>query len=148
MPYYNLVRCFTIVPVVFLTACLNRPTKPLVLTETEQVREVPVQFASQDCKIPMLRTAPSEPYEVIARVKTYGDPETDQAEMDNALYREACAIGAQAVILEQKKESEFKDEISATYFGDSNTPESTSTAAYTYQVVGLAIRYKARPSTE
>jgi hypothetical protein len=75
MPYHTLARFFTIVLAASLIACPNRPTKPLVLTE--QVGELPVQFASQDCQIPVLKAAPSEPYEVIARVKTYGDPGTD-----------------------------------------------------------------------
>jgi len=140
MPHHNFARFFTIILAASLTACPNRPTKPLVLTE--QVVELPVQFASQDCQIPVLKAAPSEPYEVIARVKTYGNPGTDQAEMDNALHREACAIGAQAVILEQRKEAEFEDEISATHFGYSNTRDYTSTAEYAFQIVGVAIRYK------
>lgn len=125
---------------VLLSACPNRPTKPLVLTE--QVGELPVQFTSQHCQIPVLHTAPSQPYEVIARVKTYGNPDTDQAEMDKALHREACAIGAQAVIVEQPKAGEFTDEISATHLGFSNTRDYTSTAEYAFQIVGLAIRYK------
>ena len=140
MPHHNFARFFTIILAASLTACPNRPTKPLVLTE--QVVELPVQFASQDCQIPVLKAAPSEPYEVIARVKTYGNPGTDQAEMDNALHREACAIGAQAVILEQRKESGFEDEIPATHFGYSNTRDYTGTAEYAFQIVGVAIRYK------
>jgi hypothetical protein len=123
-----------------LVACPNRPTKPLVLTE--QVGELPVQFTSPDCQIPVLKAAPSEPYEVIARVKTYGNPGTDQLEMDDALHREACAIGAQAVIIQKAKAGEFTDEVSATHLGFSNTRDYTSTAEYAFQVVGLAIRYK------
>ena len=137
-------RLFAVIVTVFLfpvlSACPNRPTKPLVLTE--QVGALPVQFSSQNCKIPVLKTAPSEPYEVIARVKTYGNPGTTQAEMDNALHREACAIGAQAVIVQQAKEGEFADEISMTHLGFSNTRDYTSTAEYAFQIVGLAIRYK------
>lgn len=124
----------------FLSACPNRPTKPLVLTE--QVGELPVQFTAPDCQIPVLKAPPSQPYEVIARVKTYGNPDTDQAEMDQALHREACAIGAQAVIVEQRKEGEFADEVSMTHMGYSTIRDYTSTAEYAYQIVGLAIRYK------
>jgi|GEM_PF-3489423 len=123
-----------------LSGCPNRPTKPLVLTE--QVGELPVQFTSPECQIPVLTTPPSQPYEVIARVKTYGNPDTDQTEMDQAIHREACAIGAQAVIVEKRKEGEFADEVSATYMGYSNIRDYTSTAEYAYQIVGLAIRYK------
>jgi len=126
--------------VLLLSACPNRPTKPLVLTE--QVGELPVQFSSQECNIPVLKTAPSEPYEVIAQVKTYGNPGTDQAEMDEALHREACAIGAQAVIVQKKQEGEFADEVSTTHLGYSNIRDYTSTAEYAFQIVGLAIRYK------
>lgn len=131
---------------VFLSACSNRPTKPLVLTE--QVRELPVQFTLSDCQIPVLQTPPSQPYEVIAKVKTYGNPTTDQAEMDQALHREACAIGAQAVIVEKPRKGEFTDEISATYMGYSNIRDDTSTGEYAYQIVGLAIRYKMQPSPQ
>ncbi len=125
---------------ILLSACSNRPTKPLALTE--QVSELPVQFTSPECQIPVLTTPPSQPYEVIARVKTYGNPDTDQAEMDQALHREACAIGAQAVIVEKPREGEFADEVSMTHMGYDNIRDSTGTAESAYQIVGLAIRYK------
>jgi hypothetical protein len=140
-------RLFSVIVTVFLlpilSACPNRPTKPLVLTE--QVGELPVQFSSQNCNIPVLPAPPTEPYEVIARVKSYGNPGTDQAEMNNALHREACAIGAHAVIVQKMKEGEFADEISMTHMGYSTIRDYTSTAEYAYQIVGLAIRYKLQP---
>ncbi len=120
--------------------CANRPTKPLVLTE--QVGELPVQFTSSQCQIPILSAPPSQPYEVIARVKTYGNPGTDPVEMRNALHREACAIGAQAVIVQTMKEGEFEDSISVTHYGYSSDRDYTSTAEYAFQLIGLAIRYK------
>jgi hypothetical protein len=120
--------------------CANRPTKPLVLTE--QVGELPVQFTSSQCQIPMLSAPPSQPYEVIARVKTYGNPGTDRTEMRNALHREACTIGAQAVIVQVMREGEFEDTVSVTHFGYSTDRDYTSTADYAFQLVGLAIRYK------
>jgi len=120
--------------------CANRPTKPLVLTE--QVGEMPVQFTSSQCQIPILSAPPSQPYEVIARVKTYGNPGTDPAEMRNALHREACTIGAQAVIVQAMKEGEFEDSIAVTHYGYSSDRDYTSTAEYAFQLVGLAIRYK------
>jgi hypothetical protein len=122
------------------SGCGQRPTKPLVLTE--QVGELPVQFTSPQCQIPVLSAPPTQPYEVIARVKTYGNPGTDTAEMRDALHREACAIGAQAVIVQPLKEGEFEDSISATHLGYSNTRDYTSTAEYAFQLIGLAIRYK------
>lgn len=120
--------------------CANRPTKPLVLTE--QVGELPVQFTSSQCQIPILSAPPSQPYEVIARVKTYGNPGTDPAEMRNALHREACVIGAQAVIVQAMKEGEFEDSIAVTHYGYSTDRDYTSTAEYAFQLIGLAIRYK------
>lgn len=123
-----------------LMGCGQRPTKPLVLTE--QVGELPVQFTSQNCQIPVLSSPPGQPYEVIARVKTYGNPGTDIGEMRTLLHREACAIGAQAVIVQPLKEGEFEDSISATHLGFSNIRDYTSTAEYAFQIVGLAIRYK------
>ena len=125
---------------VLLAACGQRPTKPLVLTE--QVGELPVQFTSQNCQIPILSSPPGQPYEVIARVKTYGNPGTDMEEMRTLLHREACAIGAQAVIVQPLKEGEFEDSISTTHVGYSNIRDYTSTAEYAFQIVGLAIRYK------
>lgn len=121
-------------------SCANRPTKPLVLTE--QIGELPVQFTSPQCQIAVLSAPPSQPYEVIARVKTYGNPDTDPAEMQNALRREACTIGAQAVIIQPLKEGEFEDVISVTHYGYSSDRDYTSTAEYAFQLVGLAIRYK------
>jgi hypothetical protein len=64
------------------------------------------------------------------------------AELRNSLYREACAIGAQAVILQSMKEGEFEDTISVTHLGYSTDRDYTSTAEYAFQLVGLAIRYK------
>jgi hypothetical protein len=58
------------------------------------------------------------------------------------LHREACAIGAQAVIVQTMKSGEFTDEVSATHLGYSNIRDYTSTAEYAFQLVGLAIRYK------
>lgn len=123
-----------------ILGCANRPTKPLVLTE--QVGELPVQFASRHCQIPVLSAPPPQPYEVIARVKTYGNPGTDPAEMRNALHGEACAIGAQAVIVQPMKEGEFEDSISVQHLGYSTDRDYTSTAEYAFQLIGLAIRYK------
>jgi hypothetical protein len=125
---------------VVLAACGQRPTKPLVLTE--QVGELPVQFTSPNCQIPVLSSPPGQPYEVIARVKSYGNPGSDIEEMRTLLHREACTIGAQAVIVQSLKEGEFVDSISATHLGFSNTRDYTSTAEYAFQIVGLAIRYK------
>ena len=125
---------------VLLAACGQRPTKPLVLTE--QVGELPVQFTSQNCQIPILSSPPGQSYEVIARVKTYGNPGTDLEEMRTLLHREACAIGAQAIIVQPLKEGEFEDSISVTHLGYSNIRDYTSTAEYAFQIVGLAIRYK------
>ncbi len=140
MWYSGAIRsCFLLV-LLIAVGCVNRPTKPLVLTE--QVGELPVQFASPQCQIPMLSAPPSQPYEVIARVKTYGNPGTDPAEMRNALHREACAIGAQAVIVQVMREGEFEDTVSVTHFGYSTDRDYTSTADYAFQLVGLAIRYK------
>ncbi len=123
-----------------LAACGQRPTKPLVLTE--QVGELPVQFRAPDCQIPVLAAPPGQPYEVIAQVKSYGNPGTDIAEMRTLLHREACTIGAQAVIVQPLKEGAFTDEVSATHLGYSNTRDYTSTAEYAFQMIGLAIRYK------
>lgn len=120
--------------------CANRPTKPLVLTE--QVGELPVQFSSPHCRIPVLSRPPSRPYDVIARVKTYGNPGTDTAAMHDALHREACAIGAQAVIVQPLKEGEFEDTIAVSHLGYSTDRDYKSTAEYAFQLVGLAIRYK------
>src|ERR671931_2412209 len=97
MPYSGAHRSWFLLALAVMAGCANRPTKPLVLTE--QVSELPVQFASPLCQIPVLSAPPAQPYEVIAQVKTYGNPDTDTAEMQNALHREACAIGAQAVIV-------------------------------------------------
>jgi hypothetical protein len=133
---WNIVGLFLL----FLAACGQRPTKPLVLTE--QVGELPVQFTSQNCQIPVLSSPPGQPYEVIARVKTYGNPGTDMEEMRTLLHREACAVGAQAVIVQSLKEGEFADSVSITHLGFSNTRDYTSTAEYAFQIVGLAIRYK------
>jgi hypothetical protein len=120
--------------------CANRPTKPLVLTE--QVGELPVQFSSPHCRIPVLSQPPSRPYDVIARVKTYGNPGTNTAAMHDALHREACAIGAQAVIVQPLKEGEFEDTIAVSHLGYSTDRDYKSTAEYAFQLVGLAIRYK------
>jgi len=123
-----------------LTACPNRPTKPLVLTE--QVGELPVQFSSPDCSIPVLSASPAQPHEVIARIKTYGNPQTEPGAMQEMLHKEACAIGAQAVIVQPVKEGQFEDSISVQHLGYSTDRDYTSSAEYSYQIIGLAIRYK------
>jgi hypothetical protein len=69
-------------------------------------------------------------------------------EMRNALHREACALGAQAVIVQPMKEGEFEDTISVTHFGYSTDRDYTSTADYAFRLIGLAIRYeKYQPPT-
>jgi len=126
--------------VVLISGCANRPTKPLVLTE--QVGELPVQFSSPHCQIPILSSPPPQPHDVIARVKTYGNPGTDKADMRDALQREACALGAQAVIIQPIKEGEFEDLITVTHLGYSTERDYKSTTEYAFQLIGLAIRYK------
>jgi len=123
-----------------LVACANRPSKPLVFTE--QVGALPVQWVSPHCNIPMLSVPPTQPYEVIARVKTYGNAETEPEAMRTAIRHEACALGAQAVILQPVKRGEFEDTISVTHLGYSTDRDYSSTAEYAYQLIGLAIRYK------
>ena len=123
-----------------LLGCVSRPTKPLVLTE--QMGALPVEFSAADCKIPLLSSPPALPYEVIARVKTYGNQGTGTESLHAALHREACALGAEAVILERLKAGEFQDEISVQHMGASTPRDYTSRADYEFQLVGLAIRYK------
>src|SRR2546423_9299825 len=105
MRYCGVHRAWVVLALASAAGCANRPTKPLVLTE--QVGELPVQFASPHCQIPLLSAPPAQPYEVIARVKTYGNPGTDMAEMQTALHHEACAIGAQAVSFPPVETSEI-----------------------------------------
>ena len=123
-----------------LVGCVSRPIKPLVLTE--QVGALPTEFSAADCKIPLLSSPPALPYEVIARVKTYGNQGTGAESLHAALHREACAIGAEAVILERLKAGEFQDEVSVQHTGASSVRDYTSRADYEFQLVGLAIRYK------
>lgn len=123
-----------------LVGCVSRPMKPLVLTE--QVGALPVEFTTTNCKIPLLSSPPASPYEVIARVKTYGNQGTGVDSMHAALHREACAIGAEAVILKRLKAGEFQDEVSVQHTGASSVRDYTSRADYEFQLVGLAIRYK------
>lgn len=129
-----------IVAVSMLVGCVSRPTKPLVLTE--QMGALPVEFSAADCKIPLLSSPPALPYEVIARVKTYGNQGTGADRLHAALHREACAIGAEAVILERLKAGEFQDEINVQHSGARTPRDYTSRADYEFQLVGLAIRYK------
>lgn len=136
-------HCRTVVrvlPFFFVFACANRPTTPLVLTE--QVGELPVQFSTQACAIPVLTTLPSQPHEVIARIKTYGNPGMEQNAMQDALHKEACALGAQAVVIQPLKEGQFEDSVSVTHLGYSTDRDYTSRADYAYMIVGLAIHYK------
>ena len=126
--------------IVCLVGCPNKPTKPLVLTE--QVGNIPVEFASRNCRLPILSAPPTEPHEVLARIKTYGNPKTKKKEMRNMLRGEACALGAQALVVQQLKTGEFEDEISVQHMGFSTDRDYTSRAEYTYQLIGLAIRYK------
>ena len=123
-----------------LEGCVSRPTKPLVLTE--QMGALPAEFSAVDCKIPLLSSPPALPYEIIARVKTYGNQGTGAESLHAALHREACAIGAEAVILERLKAGEFQDEVSVQHTGASTARDYTSRADYEFQLVGLAIRYE------
>ncbi len=123
-----------------LSGCVNRPSKPLVLTE--QVGALPVAFTTKNCEIPLLDSPPASAHEVIARVKTYGNPGTGMEAMQAALYREACAIGAEAIVLQRVKAGEFQDEITVAHVGASTARDYRSRADYEFQLVGLAIRYK------
>ena len=123
-----------------LTGCASRPTKPLVLTE--QVGAIPVEFTTTNCKIPILNSPPALAHEVIARVKTYGNPGTGMEAMQAALHREACSIGAEAIILQRMKAGEFQDEVTVAHVGASTARDYRSRADYEFQLVGLAIRYK------
>ena len=125
--------------VFFLPGCPNKPTRPLVLTE--QVGTLPVKFSPRNCRLPILSDRPAEPHEVIARIKTYGNAKTKKKDMNEMLRGEACAIGAQALVVQQLKTGEFEDEISIQHAGFSTDRDYTSRAAYEYQLIGLAIRY-------
>jgi hypothetical protein len=136
----NKVATFLGAGLFLLMACANRPSKPLVVTE--QVGELPVQWVSPQCHIPILSVPPTQPYEVIARVKTYGNAGTEPEAMRTAIHHEACALGAQAIILQPVKTGEFEDTISVSHLGYSTDRDYSSTAEYAYQLIGLAIRYK------
>lgn len=125
-----------------LLGCPNKPVHPLVLTE--QVGTLPVHFSSRDCRLPILFDRPAEPHEVIARIKTYGNPKTKKRAMTEMLHGEACALGAQALVVEPLKTGEFEDEISVQHRGYSTDRDYTSRAEYQYQLIGLAIRYTAK----
>ena len=122
-----------------LTGCVSRPTKPLVLTE--QVGVLPVEFTTTNCTIPILDAPPASAHEVIARVKTYGNPGTGMEAMQTALHSEACAIGAEAIVLQRMKAGEFQDEITVAHVGASTARDYRSRSDYEFQLVGLAIRY-------
>ena len=122
--------------------CANKPVQPLVLTE--QVGTLPAQFSSRDCGLPILSDPPAEPHEVIARIKTYGNPKTKKTDMTEMLRGEACALGAQALVVQPLKTGEFEDEISVQHAGYSTNRDYTSRAEYQYQLIGLAIRYTAK----
>lgn len=122
-----------------LIGCVSRPTKPLVLTE--QVGALPIEFTTTNCKIPILDSPPALAHEVIARVKTYGNPGTGMEAMQTALHREACAIGAEAIVLQRMKAGEFQDEITVAHVGASTARDYRSRSDYEFQLVGLAIRY-------
>ena len=119
---------------------MSRPTKPLVLTE--QMGAIPVEFTAANCKIPILSSPPALPHEVIARVKTYGNQGTGMEAMQDALHREACSIGAEAIVLQRVKAGEFQDEITVQHQGASTARDYRSRSDYEFQLVGLAIRYK------
>ena len=123
--------------------CPNKPAQPLVLTE--QVGTLPVQFSARECRLPILSERPADPHEVIARIKTYGNPKTKKEDMDDMLRGEACALGAQALVLQPLQTGAFEDEISVQHLGYSTTRDYTSRAEYRYRVIGLAIRYTAAP---
>ena len=74
MRYSGVHRAWVVLALAIAAGCANRPTKPLVLTE--QVGELPVQFASPHCQIPLLSAPPAQPYEVIGPV-TVGDVTVD-----------------------------------------------------------------------
>ena len=136
-------RCWPLLPVLFLmihSGCATRPTEPLVLTE--RMGPLPIDFSSADCHIPVLSTPPARPHEIIARVKTYGNADTGSDTMHAALLREACDIGAQAVILEKVKGGKFVDEIAIqTDSGIGPRRHYDKHADYAFQLIGLAIRY-------
>ena len=122
------------------TGCVSRPIKPLVLTE--QTGAIPVEFSGTDCAIPILSSRPPKAHEVIARVKTYGNQGTGMEAMRTALHQEACAIGAEAIVLERVKAGDFQDEVTVQHQGASTSRDYRSRSDYEYQLVGLAIRYK------
>jgi hypothetical protein len=62
--------------------------------------------------------------------------------MQGVLHQEACALGAQAVVIQPMKEGQFEDSISVQHLGYSTDRDYTSSAEYAYQIIGLAIRYK------
>lgn len=141
-PYFFIRHAKTLVSILAagaLVGCVNRPTRPLVLTE--QIGALPVEFNVGDCTIPILSSAPESPHEVIARVKTYGNQGTGMESMQSALKREACAIGAEAIVLQRLRAGEFADEVTVQHLGASTARDYRSRADYEFQLVGLAIRY-------
>ena len=130
----------TVLCLMIHSGCATRPTEPLVLTEP--MGPLPIDFSAADCHIPVLSTPPDRPHEVIARVKTYGNPETGSDTMRTVLLREACNIGAHAVILEKVKGGKFVDEIAIqTDSGIGPRRHYDKHADYAFQLIGLAIRY-------
>ncbi len=128
---------------VVLVGC--REHAPLVFIE--QVGRMPEESFSRDCNLPVLPSRPQRPHEVIARLKSYSDSEERINEMKERIRREACTIGAQAVVFEPLEYGKYRAE--GTYEfpkaqGDEYR-EFTIKVERSLRLVGLAIVYRDAP---
>ncbi len=82
----------------FVAGCGFRIYPPIAFTES--IAPVYPDPRPNNCKMMVLEnTAPSVPYEVFARITSYGNAPESQEKMQSLIKSNACELGADAVVL-------------------------------------------------
>jgi hypothetical protein len=98
---------------VFLAACAGaaagcfsdrRPTEVMVTPVSTEIRPA----KPPDCYMPVLTEEPTVPYQQVAIVEAWADIHEDQAKVLPELKRQACATGAQALLIVSGKKQDVK----------------------------------------
>jgi hypothetical protein len=111
---------FLVVSAIATTGCFTdkRPTQVLVTPVSTEIHTA----KPPDCDMPVLTQEPAAGYQELAIVEAWSDVNEDPAKVLPQLKREACATGAQALLIITGKRQSEKNQLYGV------TPNETETA--------------------
>jgi hypothetical protein len=82
---------------VLMIGCAGRIYPPIAMTE--RTNNIYPEPRPQNCRLTILRSAPTEPHEVFARITSYAGSAEMSEKMESLIKAKACEEGAEAIIL-------------------------------------------------